>query len=69
MNFIKLVHCKINVEEIAELVKSPECGAVSFFMGTTRNTFDGKEVFTFIIMNSIYLVYYVFFIIFSFKKL
>lgn len=44
MNFIELVHCKIDVENVVELVKTPECGAVSVFMGTTRNNFNGKEV-------------------------
>lgn len=44
MNFIEIVHCKIDVENVVELVKTPECGAVSVFMGTTRNNFNGKEV-------------------------
>lgn len=44
MNFLKLVRDEISIEEIVNLVKSPACGAVSFFIGTTRNNFNGLKV-------------------------
>lgn len=34
----------LSVEEITELVKSPKCGAVSVFLGTTRDSFEEKTV-------------------------
>ncbi|OPJ87151.1 molybdopterin synthase catalytic subunit [Patagioenas fasciata monilis] len=30
--------------EVSELVVSPSCGAVSLFIGITRNNFEGKKV-------------------------
>ncbi|XP_044265136.1 molybdopterin synthase catalytic subunit [Tribolium madens] len=44
MNFLKFTHDKLNVETLTDLVSSPKCGAVSIFMGTTRDTFDDKTV-------------------------
>ncbi|KAK6621649.1 hypothetical protein RUM44_001456 [Polyplax serrata] len=44
MNWIKLTHDKLNVESIYNMVCSPEFGAVSLFVGTTRNNFEGKTV-------------------------
>lgn len=44
MNFLKLQHDKLSVESVTELVKSTNCGAISVFMGTTRDFFDGKTV-------------------------
>uniref|UniRef100_A0A2K6BM89 Molybdopterin synthase catalytic subunit n=1 Tax=Macaca nemestrina TaxID=9545 RepID=A0A2K6BM89_MACNE len=35
---------KLSVDEVSQLVMSPLCGAVSLFVGTTRNNFEGKKV-------------------------
>ncbi|XP_072777720.1 molybdopterin synthase catalytic subunit isoform X3 [Taeniopygia guttata] len=43
-DFIKLKSEKLSVGEVSELVVSPYCGAVSLFIGTTRNNFEGKKV-------------------------
>ncbi|KAM4879680.1 molybdopterin synthase catalytic subunit isoform 1-T1 [Sylvia borin] len=43
-DFVKLKCEKLSVEEVSELVVSPCCGAVSLFIGTTRNNFEGKKV-------------------------
>ncbi|KAM3655749.1 molybdopterin synthase catalytic subunit isoform 1-T2 [Ammospiza maritima maritima] len=43
-DFIKLKSEKLSVDEVSELVVSPYCGAVSLFIGTTRNNFEGKKV-------------------------
>ncbi|XP_017666715.1 PREDICTED: molybdopterin synthase catalytic subunit isoform X1 [Lepidothrix coronata] len=43
-DFIKLKSAKLSVDEVSELVVSPYCGAVSLFIGTTRNNFEGKKV-------------------------
>ncbi|XP_054043059.1 molybdopterin synthase catalytic subunit isoform X2 [Rissa tridactyla] len=43
-DFIKLKSEKLSVDEVSELVVSPYCGAVSVFIGTTRNNFEGKKV-------------------------
>ncbi|XP_014347373.1 molybdopterin synthase catalytic subunit [Latimeria chalumnae] len=42
--FVKLTYEKLSVDYISELVTSPSCGAVSLFIGTTRNNFEGKKV-------------------------
>ena len=42
--FIKLTFEPLSVEETSGLVSSPEAGATSVFVGTTRNNFDGKAV-------------------------
>lgn len=48
MNFLKLTFDKLDINGINELVVHESCGAVSLFVGTTRDNFDGKEVdFTF----------------------
>ncbi|XP_042309982.1 molybdopterin synthase catalytic subunit-like [Sceloporus undulatus] len=41
---IKLNHEKLSADEISALVVSPCCGAVSLFIGTTRNNFEGRKV-------------------------
>ncbi|XP_071658533.1 molybdopterin synthase catalytic subunit isoform X5 [Patagioenas fasciata] len=43
-DFIKLKSEKLSVDEVSELVVSPSCGAVSLFIGITRNNFEGKKV-------------------------
>ncbi|MEJ1275703.1 molybdenum cofactor synthesis 2 [Cricetulus griseus] len=35
---------KLSVDEVSQLVISLLCGAVSLFVGTTRNNFEGKKV-------------------------
>uniref|UniRef100_A0A1B6GK04 Molybdopterin synthase catalytic subunit n=1 Tax=Cuerna arida TaxID=1464854 RepID=A0A1B6GK04_9HEMI len=44
MDYIRLVESRLSVDEISELVKSPKCGAISLFIGTTRDNFDGLKV-------------------------
>lgn len=44
MNFLKLDNNKLNVEHVTDLVRSEKCGAISVFMGTTRDSFEGKAV-------------------------
>ncbi|XP_053304042.1 molybdopterin synthase catalytic subunit-like [Spea bombifrons] len=43
-DFVKITPDKLSTDEISQLVVSPDCGAVSIFIGTTRNNFDGKKV-------------------------
>lgn len=44
MDFLKFSEEKLNVEAICDLVTSPKCGAISTFIGTTRDNFENKEV-------------------------
>uniref|UniRef100_A0A6M2DPS9 Molybdopterin synthase catalytic subunit n=1 Tax=Xenopsylla cheopis TaxID=163159 RepID=A0A6M2DPS9_XENCH len=44
MNFIKLTYETLDVQSISEQVTHNCCGAVSMFIGTTRDNFDGKQV-------------------------
>lgn len=44
MNWVKLTTNKLNVESIYNLVSAPEFGAISLFVGTTRDNFEGKIV-------------------------
>lgn len=43
-DFIRICTEKLSTEEVLQLVVSPSCGAVSIFVGTTRNNFEGKKV-------------------------
>ncbi|XP_021104236.1 molybdopterin synthase catalytic subunit-like [Heterocephalus glaber] len=43
-DIIKCSAEKLSVDEVSQLVISPVCGAVSLFVGTTRNNFEGKKV-------------------------
>ncbi|MEE6458200.1 hypothetical protein FKM82_000211 [Ascaphus truei] len=43
-NFIKVTHEKLSTDDVSQLVISPCCGAVSIFIGTTRNSFEGNKV-------------------------
>lgn len=45
-NFIKLSPDKLNVQEIMDSVTAASCGAISVFVGTTRDNFEGKPVIT-----------------------
>lgn len=42
--FIDLTFEPLNVDVISKLVSAPEAGAISVFVGTTRNNFEGKDV-------------------------
>ena len=44
MDIVKLVDGKISVEELVDQVSSDNCGAVSVFVGTTRDNFQNKKV-------------------------
>ena len=43
-NIIKIQHQKIKIQDVIQEVISLNCGAVSTFIGTTRDNFDGKKV-------------------------
>lgn len=47
MDFLKLTPDQLSVEAITELVTDDSCGAVSLFVGTTRDNFEGKKVCVF----------------------
>lgn len=42
--FIDLTFEPLSVDVISSLVSAPAAGAVSVFVGATRNNFDGKDV-------------------------
>lgn len=44
MNHLGFSTDSLDVQYISELVRSPSCGAVSIFLGTTRDNCDGKTV-------------------------
>ncbi|XP_014665196.1 PREDICTED: molybdopterin synthase catalytic subunit-like isoform X2 [Priapulus caudatus] len=41
---IYLTSEKLSVDEITQLVSAPDCGAVSLFVGSTRDSFEGRVV-------------------------
>lgn len=43
-NFLKLQADTLDLAAINELIVHESCGAVSFFVGTTRDNFENKEV-------------------------
>ncbi|XP_051160771.1 molybdopterin synthase catalytic subunit [Leptopilina boulardi] len=43
-DIVKLQYAKLNINEIVDLVTSPKCGAISTFIGTTRDNFESKQV-------------------------
>lgn len=45
-NYLKLTKDKLDIEEISQLVTESTTGAVSIFVGTTRDHFEGKRVLT-----------------------
>lgn len=45
MDYVKITHDKLDINAINELICDAECGALSFFVGTTRNNFENKKVF------------------------
>lgn len=46
MNILKLTKDRLSVEAVTNGVTSANCGAVSLFVGTTRDNFEGKTVIT-----------------------
>ncbi|CAH2983540.1 unnamed protein product [Chilo suppressalis] len=44
MDHLKLTFDKLSVETVSDLVMDDSCGAVSLFVGTTRDNFQGKKV-------------------------
>ncbi|XP_047353890.1 molybdopterin synthase catalytic subunit-like isoform X1 [Vespa velutina] len=43
-DFVRLEQKVLNVGEIVNLIVSPKCGAISTFIGTTRDNFENKKV-------------------------
>lgn len=43
-NFVKIQHDELNIAEIIDLVSFPNCGAISNFIGITRDNFENKKV-------------------------
>ncbi|XP_006626856.1 molybdopterin synthase catalytic subunit [Lepisosteus oculatus] len=43
-DLIKLTYDKLSSDAVSESVVCPSCGAISMFIGTTRNNFEGKKV-------------------------
>lgn len=43
MNFLHLTKDKLDLNATSELVAHESCGAISFFVGTTRDNFDDKK--------------------------
>ncbi|XP_011640494.1 molybdopterin synthase catalytic subunit isoform X2 [Pogonomyrmex barbatus] len=43
-NFVKLQQAELNIAEIMELVTFSNCGAISSFVGITRDNFENKKV-------------------------
>lgn len=44
MNLLKLTTDKLEVGALTELATSAKCGAISIFVGTTRDNFENKIV-------------------------
>ncbi|XP_061174382.1 molybdopterin synthase catalytic subunit-like [Saccostrea echinata] len=44
MDFIEITEKKLDVNNISQMVTDPSCGAISIFVGITRDNFDGKKV-------------------------
>jgi molybdopterin synthase catalytic subunit len=47
MNFIKLTEDQLNINDIYSKVVAQSTGAVSLFVGTTRDHFEDKKVLIF----------------------
>ncbi|XP_041915263.1 molybdopterin synthase catalytic subunit [Alosa sapidissima] len=43
-DLIKLTHEKLSSDDVSTSVTCPSCGAISMFIGTTRDSFEGKTV-------------------------
>lgn len=44
MDFLKLTKDKLVVSDLSDLVAHEACGAISLFVGTTRDNFEDKKV-------------------------
>lgn len=44
MNHVEITESVLDVKHVSDLVTSPSCGAISVFIGTTRDNFNGKKV-------------------------
>lgn len=44
MDDLKLTNERLSINEVTKAVSAPNCGAISLFVGTTRDSFEGKEV-------------------------
>lgn len=43
-DFVGLESTRLNINDIIQIVVSPNCGAVSNFIGITRDNFERKKV-------------------------
>lgn len=43
-DFVGLQSSQLNINDIIQIVVSPNCGAVSTFIGMTRDNFEEKKV-------------------------
>lgn len=57
MDHLKLTPDKLSVDEITDLVTDDRCGAVSVFIGTTRDNFEGKKVSVFILIYKLFHIF------------
>ncbi|RZF47392.1 hypothetical protein LSTR_LSTR009131 [Laodelphax striatellus] len=44
MDYLKLTENVLTLDDVLKTVSSPDCGAVSFFVGTTRDNFNSLKV-------------------------
>lgn len=44
MDYIEITDEILDVNKISHMVTDPSCGAISIFVGITRDNFDGKKV-------------------------
>lgn len=43
-DFLEISEGELDLEKITGLVSSPDCGAISVFIGTTRDNLHGKKL-------------------------
>lgn len=43
---LKILNSELNINTAMNAVTSPQCGAISIFIGTTRDQFNGNKVKT-----------------------
>ena len=43
-NIVEIKSEQLDLKEITDRVSAPDCGAISLFVGTTRDNMNGKEV-------------------------
>lgn len=55
MNFLKLTKDKLDLEAIQTLVLDETCGAISIFIGITRDHFENKKVI--MTQSTCYIIY------------